>query len=140
MEEEKKSETAATRKAYSKTLKNNFYPASVAKELLLSTGELKEVNISFRGKGINHLINDILGGQCPNLSIDDLLDLEKHIATATQTTRRSGALSKIRKDAIEYFYYLDADIRGKQCVISLALEVVRGEHQVYPYSIYEKKS
>lgn len=140
MEKEGKSEKAATRKAYSKTLKDNFYPASVAKELLLSTGELKEVNISFRGKGISHLINDILVGKCPSLSIDDLLYLDEHIAGAKQMSRRFGGLSKNRKDAIEYFYYLDADISGKQCVISLALEVVRGEHQVYPYSIYEKKS
>ena len=140
MEKEGKSEKAATRKAYSKTLKDNFYPASVAKELLLSTGELKEINISFRGKGISHLINDILVGKCPSLSIDDLLYLDEHIAGAKQMNRRSGGLSKCRKDAIEHFYYLDADISGKQFVISLALEVVRGEHQVYPYSIYEKKS
>ena len=140
MEKEGKSEKAATRKAYSKTLKDDFYPASVAKELLLSTGELKEVNISFRGKGISHLINDILVGKCPSLSIDDLLYLDEHIAGAKQMSRRSGGLSKYRKDAIVHFYYLDADISGKQCVISLALEVVRGEHQVYPYSIYEKKS
>lgn len=139
MEKEEKSEKAATRKVYSKTLKDNFYPASVAKELLLSTGELKEVNISFRGKGISHLINDILVGKCPSLSIDDLLYLDEHIATATQTTRRSGALSKNRKDAIEYFYYLDANISGNGVVIVLAQEVTQGKKKLYPYSMYEKK-
>lgn len=139
MEKEKKSEKAATRKAYSKTLKNDFYPARVAKELLLSTGELKEINISFRGKGIDHLINDVLAGKCPSLSIDNLLYLDEHIAGAKQISRRLGELSKTRKDAIEHFYYLDANINGSTIVIILAQEYTQGKVRVYPYSIYEKK-
>ena len=97
------------------------------------------VRITFRGRGINHLINDILVGKCPSLSLDNLLYLEEYITEATQMERRKGELNKKRTDAINHFYYLDASIGSNKVVIVLAMEVIRGEIEVFPYSIYEKK-
>ena len=53
--------------------------------------------------------------------------------------RRKGELNKKRTDAINHFYYLDASIGSSKVVIVLAMEVIRGEMEIFPYSIYEKR-
>lgn len=133
---EGKSERAATRKAY----KNAFYPEEFRKELQLPNGEKKIVPITFRGNGIEHLIDDLMGTRCPKVDIDELLYLEEHIQKATQI-KRSGEIYKQRKDGISYFYYLETEIKGVSVEIHLAEQIDKSKRASirYPYCIKAKK-
>lgn len=138
MEKEGRSLKAATRSAYFKTLREDFYPTKLYKELQLPTGDIKKVRITFRKKGINHIVNDVLEGRCPSLSMDDLLYLDEYITEGKQMNK-SGELYKSRDDDLEYFYYLNTTIGDSSVVIELAVKNERKEIYVFPYSIYERK-
>lgn len=138
MEKKGSSLRAATRSVYYNVLKEDFYPAKLYKELQLPTGDIKKVRITFRKKGIKHIVEDVLIGRCPSLSIDDLLYLDEYITEGKQMYR-SGEPYKIRNDEIEYFYYLNTTIGDSSVVIELAVKNERKEICVFPYSIYERK-
>lgn len=137
IEKEGKSERAATRKAYKNTLKKDFYPEVIRKELQLPNGEKKMISITFRGYGIEHMIDDLMGNRCRGVSLDELLYLEEHIQKATQINR-SGEIYKQRKDNIRYFYYLETEIDGVGIEIHLAGQIINDRFLIYPYCIKKR--
>lgn len=139
IEKEGKSEHAATRKAYKDALKKDFYPEKIRKELRLQNGEKKMIPIVFRGYGIDHMIDDLIGKRCKGVSLDELFHLEEHINKAQQI-KRDGKIYKKRKDNISYFYYLETEISGVGVEIHLAGQVVNDRFLIYPYCIKKKKA
>lgn len=139
IEKEGKSERAATRKAYKDALKKDFYPEKIRKELRLQNGEKKMIPIVFRGYGIDHMIDDLIGKRCKGVSLDELFHLEEHINKAQQI-KRDGKIYKKRNDNISYFYYLETEISGVGVEIHLAGQVVNDRFLIYPYCIKKKKA
>ena len=139
MKEEKKSETAATRKVYKHALKDGLYPEDTMISLRLSDGSTALQRISYEGYGINHIINDVLSGRCKGISVDDLIYLDDHIKSALQIDR-NGSLYKKRNDSIQQFYYLATKINDVEVEIHLAVKVQKDRSvRVFPYCIKNKE-
>lgn len=103
----------------------------------MPNGEKKMIPITFRGYGIEHMIDDLMGNRCRGVSLDELLYLEDHIQNATQINR-NGNIYKNRRDNIDYFYYLETNINGVDVEIHLARQRKRNDFFVYPYCIKKR--